>query len=223
MPLPDALFYPFHLCHQRTLEQLLERFTCVHFRDYMAIRLSPFVGTTAYPDRMGDFFPGLIASGRLKQGYGVSGPLSRETSAAIDRGLSDAIWRTCFHEALRTDRRMQRGLFDESFITEADTARTGNHSGLARMSSSGWNVVPFTVERIRRMSQRPLRDPEADGFEYGLALLKTSAALVYTVELAKAERLAVATDSYAHLMLLALMTERDGLTVANHWIGRSGY
>jgi hypothetical protein len=223
MPPPDAFFYPFHLCHPRTLEQLLERFTCVHFRDYMALRLSPFVGTTAYPDRMGDFFPDLIAAGRLKQGYCVSGPLSRKTSAAIDRDLSDAVWRARFHEALRTDRRMQRGLFGESFLTEADPTRTDRSSRMTRLSAPWLQTAHFSSDGIAQLSQQRLSDAETDRAEYGLAMLKTSASLVYTVQIATAEQLAVATDSQAHFMLLAVMSARDGITVSNHWIDRRGY
>ncbi|TKB65850.1 MAG: hypothetical protein E8D52_15765 [Nitrospira sp.] len=60
-----VLFYPFHLCHERTLQRLLERYQQVHFRDYMAIQISLFCGTMAFPDRMGDAFPDLLASKRL--------------------------------------------------------------------------------------------------------------------------------------------------------------
>ena len=44
----NALFHPFHLCAPHTLEALLARYDAVHFRDYMALRLTPLMGTTAY-------------------------------------------------------------------------------------------------------------------------------------------------------------------------------
>src|SRR5215204_475370 len=95
----EVLFYPFHLCHERTLSRLLGEFRRVHFRDYMAIQLSPFAGTTAYSDRMGDTYPDLLAEGRLMQGYSVSGPLSPQSISAVDRDLADPIWRGLFHTA----------------------------------------------------------------------------------------------------------------------------
>ncbi|MBS0154216.1 MAG: hypothetical protein JSS38_06470, partial [Nitrospira sp.] len=91
-----VLFYPFHLCHERTLQWLLERYEQVHFRDYMAIQVSPFCGTTAFPERMGDAFPDLLASKRLVQGYNVSGPLTPDTCIAVDRDLTDSTWRGLF-------------------------------------------------------------------------------------------------------------------------------
>ncbi|MBS0154215.1 MAG: hypothetical protein JSS38_06465, partial [Nitrospira sp.] len=51
--------------------------------------------------------------------------------------------------------------------------------------------------------------------DYGLALLKTSASLVYTIQLATAEQLAVATDSRAHFTLLTRLIERMGCTIEN--------
>src|SRR5581483_5247542 len=101
----QALYYPFHLCHARTLQRLLERYRAVHFRDYMALRLTPLSGTTAYNDRMGAFFPELVESGRIVQGYSVGGPLDRETADAVDRDLADTIWRSLYHQAFATDRR----------------------------------------------------------------------------------------------------------------------
>lgn len=60
-------------------------------------------------------------------------------------------------------------------------------------------------------------------FDYGLALLKTSTSMVYTVQLADARRLAVATDSQVHFTLLARTAKRDGINLENYWIERSGY
>ena len=46
----NALYYPFHLCHDHTLSRLLTDFSTVHFRDFMTLQLTPMVGTTAFPD-----------------------------------------------------------------------------------------------------------------------------------------------------------------------------
>ena len=100
-PTADALFYPFHLCHAETLHRLLARFYRVHFRDYMALQLTPFSGTTAYADRMGGTFPDLMAAGRIVQGYAVSGPLTEASRLALDHDLADALWRHRFHRLLR--------------------------------------------------------------------------------------------------------------------------
>ena len=104
-PPPDALYYPFHLCHPATLELMLKRYPAAHFRDYMAIQLTPLTGTTAYRDRMGDQFPDLVRAGRIVQGYHVSGPLTGEVAEGVDRDLSDATWRAMFHRSLCEDRR----------------------------------------------------------------------------------------------------------------------
>ena len=86
-PPTETLFYPFHLCHSETLQRLLARFHRVHFRDYMALQLSPFSGTTAYNDRMGGTYPELVAAGRLQQGHHVSGPLDEDEEVVIDQFL----------------------------------------------------------------------------------------------------------------------------------------
>ncbi|MBH0209843.1 MAG: hypothetical protein HP495_15265, partial [Nitrospira sp.] len=45
-----------------------------------------------------------------------------------------------------------------------------------------------------------------------------SASLVYTIQLATAEQLAVATDSRAHFTLLTRLTERMGVTIENELV-----
>jgi len=40
-----ALYYPFHLCSRDTLTHLLSAYALVHFRDYMALQLTPMCGT----------------------------------------------------------------------------------------------------------------------------------------------------------------------------------
>src|SRR5215212_3431509 len=120
----EVLFYPFHLCHERTLYRLLDDFSRVHFRDYMAIQMSLFSGTTAYSDRMGDRYPNLVTEGRLVQGHDVSGPLSPYNVAAVNRDLADPIWRGLFHAAMIQDARFQIGLFGApSGEAESDSRR----------------------------------------------------------------------------------------------------
>ncbi len=218
MTRPGVLFYPFHLCHERTLQWLLERYEQVHFRDYMAIQVSPFCGTTAFPERMGDSFPDLLTSARLVQGYNVSGSLNPETCAAVDCDLTDSTWRRLFHRALVENRRFQRGLFDGADITGRDKAGADEPALMVRLKDVSFETTPFTVAGIRDLSRRRPIGTEADLFDYGLALLKTSASLVYTIQLATAGPLAVATDSRAHFTLLARVVERTGVTIENRWV-----
>lgn len=205
----EALFYPFHLCHERTLVRLLDRFDRVHFRDYMAIALSPWSGTTAYPDRIGDAFPDLLQSGRLVQGYDVSGPLPPDVIAAVDRDLSDPRWRDMCHTALCTDRRFRYGLFGDAVSEDRATDASRQQTAL-------------TVAALRGMTAGRAGH-DVPFLDYGFALLNTSAALVYTLRLATTHGLAAATDSRPHFTLLARMMERDGFSIANRLIGRHGY
>jgi hypothetical protein len=214
MPATDVLFYPFHLCHERTLQHLLGRFARVHFRDYMALQVSPFFGTTAYPDRMGDTFPDLLAQGRLVQGYDVSGMLPLQIAAAVDRDFSDVEWRARFHAALTTDRRFRIGLFGTA--AEAPHVRPP-------LTEDRFETHPFTSAEIRRLSLVPSTSRDSDSFDYGLALLKTAAALVYTVHLAEEHALAAATDSFTHYALLSRSVRRDGARLENRFIERTGY
>ncbi len=213
-----VLFYPFHLCHERTLQWLLERYEQVHFRDYMAVQISPFCGTTAFPERMGDSFPDLLTSKQLVQGYNVSGPLNPNTCIAVDHDLTDSTWRALFHRALVENRRFQRGLFDGADITGRDKDGAAEPALMVRLKDVSFETAPFTVAGIRELSRRRPIGREADLFDYGLALLKTSASLVYTIQLAIAGRLAVATDSRAHFTLLTRLVERTGATIENRLV-----
>jgi len=62
-----GFYYPFHLCSPESLERFLTRYDTVHFRDYMALQLTPTSGTTAAPDRMGDYHAELVQQGRIVQ------------------------------------------------------------------------------------------------------------------------------------------------------------
>jgi hypothetical protein len=204
---PQVLFYPFHLCHKDTLAKLLLRFATVHFRDFMALQLTPMVGMTAYVDRMGDSFPDLLASGRLIQGYDVSSPLSPEVVAAIDRDLRDPAWRQLFERSLLTNRRFEQGLFGARYSFPA--------------TMTPWDTLPFSVGQIKERCAQLTSDEV--NLEYGLALVKTAASLVYTYRLALTHGLQVATDSPAHFELFEESRKRENLSLANHLIVRKGY
>ena len=204
---PQALFYPFHLCHEETLARLLLRFSAVHFRDFMALQLTPMVGVTAYPDRMGDSFPELLAAKRIVQGYDISGPLPADVVGAVDRDLADSTWRMLFDKAFRTDHRFQRGLFDTQHPFEA--------------SDTQWDALFYDVERVKYLCAS--RCAPFSVAEYGLALVKTAASLVYTYRLALEHGLQSATDSAAHFQLLEHTHRRENVALPNHLILRKGY
>ncbi len=210
LPGPHVLFYPFHLCHQETLGRLLQRFGTVHFRDFMALQLTAFEGLTAFPERMGDGNPELLLTGRIVQGHDVSGPLPASVAASVDRDLADAAWRALFHSALERDARFRRGLFP------TDVAASG--LSFERMASGH-----FSVESVRALLADRTQRACPTAFEYGLALIKTSAALAYTTELARAHALQTATDSAAHYALYERSCRRDGIAVPNHLLLREGY
>lgn len=219
----QALFYPFHLCHPTTLEQLLAQFEQVHFRDYMALQLTPFTGTTAYEDRMGDTYPDLVKAGRLVQGYHVSGPLHADVTLLIDRDLTDETWRRLFHDSFVEDRRFQRGLFDPSHGMVIGRTLVPGAAALLRLMDRINASHPYSVERVQQLSQHPNSLEEGYECEYGLALLKTSASLVYTIRLAQLHNLQAVTDSPPHHDLLLRTMIREQIHVPNVLLPRSGY
>ncbi len=217
-----ALFYPFHLCAPRTLDALLSRYHSIHFRDYMALRLTPLMGTMAYQDRMGDEHPTLVESGRLVQGYPVSGALDAQAIADVDRDLGNRHWRTLFHTALRNDRRFQRGLFDLTHAMHIGQNIVPGPAALLRLLETDRSDRPYTVALLQTLARPVLRIEEAYEFEYGLALLKTAAAQVYTLRLAKTHSLSAVTDSRSHFTLLNHTLEREGVTLHNEYVDISG-
>jgi hypothetical protein len=220
---PHALFYPFHLCHPETLARLLTRFATVHFRDFMALQLTPMSGITAFQDRMGMSFPDLVESGRLVQGYDVSGPLSPTVAAAVDRDLHDPLWRTHFHSAFRRDRRLQRGLFEPSHSLRIGDDLVAGPAALLRLMDNSFSQQAYDLDRVRKLSRSRLTLEEGYHFEYGLALVKTSASLVYTQTLALAHQLQPVTDSPAHFALYAQSCVRENWPRTNHLLIRTGY
>ena len=220
---PHALFYPFHLCHPETLTRLMTRFATVHFRDFMAMQLTPMSGVTAFQDRMGMSFPELIESGRLVQGYDVSGPLSSLVAEAIDRDLRDPVWRAQFHAALCRDRRLQRGLFEPSHAVRIGESLVPGPAALLHLMDDSFREEPFDLTRVRTFSKRNVTLEEGYLFEYGLALVKTSASLVYTQMLALAHQLQPVTDSPAHFTLYTQSCARENWVRTNHLLTRVGY
>jgi hypothetical protein len=220
---PHALYYPFHLCHPETLRQLLARFATVHFRDFMALQLTPMSGMTAFHERMGGDFPDLVATGRLVQGYNVSGPLAPDLIADIDHDLSDDPWRRLFHQALSHNRRFQRGLFDVSHSMQIGTAPVPGPAALLQLMDEDFQQRPFRVEDIQQLSRTPLTAEQGYQFEYGLALIKTSASLAYTIRLATQHDLIPVTDSPAHFALFEQSMRRNGRVFPHHLVIRQGY
>jgi hypothetical protein len=206
----DALYYPFHLCSPESLERFLARYDTLHFRDYMAIQLTPMSGTIAAPDRMGDTYPQLLEQGRIAQGHNVSGSFTAEMDARIDRDFKDRDWREIFQLALRHEPRFRRGL-----------AEQGNEQILAPWTPERWIAWAVTIADLRRMSCLKLDPVQAEALEYGLMLLKTSSSLWYTVMLCQRYALEAATDSPAHERLLRRTMVRDGLELQT-FLSKSG-
>lgn len=219
----SALYYPFHLCHERTLTRLLESYASIHFRDYMALQISPMSGTTAYMDRMGDRHGDLVRAGRIVQSYHVSGSLDAEIVASVNRDLADPAWRSLFHRVLADDRRFQRGLFDLSHAMMIGGSTVPGPAALLRLIEEERAQRPVTVQDLQRMSGRRLSLEEGYDCEYALALVKTSAALAYTIRLSLRHGLNAVTDSEGHFRLLECTRLRDRPAFVNRLVPREGY
>jgi len=218
-----ALYYPFHLCHEQTLQRLLAEYSSLHFRDYMALQVTAMSGTTAYMDRMGNVHPELVASGRIVQGYSVSGPLDGDVTAAVNRDLADETWRSEFHVSLSRDRRFQRGLFNLTHGVRIGTATVPGPAALLRLAEASREHRPYSLQELQRLSGRQLSLEEGYDYEYALALVKTSASLVYTIRLSLKHGLIAVTDSAAHSRLLERTCSRDQISINNRLIAREGY
>ncbi len=181
----------------------------------MALQLTPMSGTTAYMDRMGNQFPDLVASGRIVQGYSVSGPLDDEAVRAIDQDLADGVWRNVFHDALRDNRRFQRGLFDLSHGIRIGAHLVPGPAAFLKLVEDHRKEQGYSLGWVREWSRRPCGVDEGYAFEYGLALVKTAAALLYTIRLATRHGLEAVTDSEPHFHLLQRTCAREGQAVTN--------
>ena len=199
------------------------RFATIHFRDFMALQLTPMSGMTAFQDRMGMNFPDLIESKRLVQGYDVSGPLPPPVAAAIDRDLQDPLWRARFHTALCQNRRLQRGLFEPSHSLRIGNSLVPGPAALLRLMDVSFRRRTFDLDHVRTLSMKRLSPEEGYHCEYGVALVKTSAALVYTQTLTLAHQLQPVTDSPAHFSLYTQSCIREDWPRNNHLLIRIGY
>lgn len=222
-PTRRALYYPFHLCHEQTLARLLEDYRAIHFRDYMALQLTPMSGTMAYQDRMGQYHPEMIETERIVQGYSVNGPLDADAVSAVDRDLADTMWRAAFHDGLKNNRRFQRGLFDLSHSFAVGSSTVPGPAALLRLLEETHLAQACSVEQAQALSRRRLALDESYVYEYALALVKTSAALVYTVRLCRQHTLEAVTDSEIHFRLLERTCSRDGISLQNQLVIRAGY
>ena len=219
----NALFYPFHLCHERTLHQLLQTYQQIHFRDYKALQLSPLAGTIAYSDRMGDTHSHLVETGRIVQGHSVNGALSSETELAVNLDLRDPTWRSAFHEGLKKNPQFQRGLVP--FCQDAHGNSTGptDPAALCRLQEAERESAVYDVDIVRILSRKFVLDDEKVFYEYGMAFIKTSASLQYTIQLCHEFQLIAVTDSFYHHQLLERTCRRERIALANAYITRQGY
>ena len=218
----NALYYPFHLCHVRTLVHLLADYQTVHFRDFMALQLTPMMGTTAFPDRMGDYYPEDLQAGRIIQGYNVSGAMAPEIIRAVDRDLADRKWRTAFQASMLKDARFQRGLFGDPQTGRNESIETPPKPEWYQFCNETWTARPFEVELVQTLSRQRLLGAKATQFEYGWALIKTSASLQYTIQLCHQHNLVAVTDSSAHHDLLTRTCEREKIELENFWVKPKG-
>ncbi|WNM59227.1 hypothetical protein [Candidatus Nitrospira allomarina] len=219
----DALYYPFHLCHEKTLHQLVENYSHVHFLDFMALQLTPFMGATGFPDRMGDYYPELLETGRIIQGHGVSGALSPTMVTAVNHDLADPLWRSIFHEALKDNRRFQRGLVAFSQDSQGRSSVPTDVALLAAFQQPEREFASYTVENLQVMSRRRLSEQEKLTFEYGFGLIKTSAALNYSIQLCRHLSLVAVTDSPGHHQLLGRTCRRANVKLRYGCVKREGY
>ncbi len=222
-PTRHALYYPFHLCHEQTLMRLLDDYRAIHFRDYMALQLTPMSGTTAYQDRMGQYHPDLVKTGQIVQGYSVSGPLDTDAVSAVDQDLADRTWRNIFHDGLKNDRRFQRGLFDLSHSFAIGGSTVPGPAALLRLLEQKRTTQVCSVKQVQVLSSRRLAPDEGYEYEYALALVKTSAVLVYTIRLCRQHDLEAVTDSEVHFQLLQQTCARGGMSLENRLVVREGY
>lgn len=219
----NALYFPFHLCHDRTLEQVLNEYQTVHFRDFMALQLTSMMGTTAFPDRMGNFHPKWVEAGRIVQGYDLSGAMSPKTQSAVDQDLADSQWRGLFQESLLNNPRFQRGLFGSHHSSPDDSVHSAHLPDWLQFQGETLEDVSFDVERVRNLSRQRLPGPEYLLFEYGWAMIKTSVSLIYTIELCERLNLIAVTDSPSHYQLLLRTCEREHISLQHSLIKREHY
>ena len=149
----------------------------------MALQLTPMMGTTAFPDRMGDYYPEDLKAGRIVQGHPCSGAMGLNTVAAVDCDLADAQWRTIFQESMQKDPRFQRGLFSNPMEGRASSPEPPQKPEWEHYGDEDWATTLFDVAAVQVLSRQRIYCEELIRFEYGWALIKTAASLTYTIQL----------------------------------------
>jgi len=96
-------------------------------------------------------------------------------------------------------------------------------AALLRLMDNAFRRRDYDLGLVRALSKRSVTLEEGYHFEYGLALVKTSASLVYTQTLALAHQLQPVTDSPAHFALYAQSCIRENWPRINHLLIRVGY
>ena len=94
-------------------------------------------------------------------------------------------------------------------------------AALLRLLEPNRAAALYNVALVQRLAKPTLTLDEAYQFEYGLALLKTAAAQVYTIRLSRAHNLVPVTDSHTHHVLLSQTLAREGIDLAHESIGAS--
>ena len=156
-------------------------------------------------------------------GHNVSGPLAPDMVLDINRDLADPQWRSSFQKFILNDSRFQHGLFADS------QEGISEHSGYPpkpewlQFRDIEWATRSIDVETTQALSRQRLHGTDAAQFEYGWALIKTAASLIYTIQITQQRNLVAVTDSSAHHHLLAWTCERDGITLKNICVKREGY
>ncbi|MGH7206928.1 MAG: hypothetical protein ACREI2_12055, partial [Nitrospiraceae bacterium] len=116
------------------------------------------------------------------------------------------------------DRRFQRGLFNLTHGVRIGTDTVPGPAALLRLVEASRQHRPYSVQELQRLSGRQLSLEEGYDYEYALALVKTSASLVYTIRLSLQHGLITVTDSEAHFRLLERTCLRDQISINNRWI-----
>ncbi len=189
----------------------------------MAIQLSPFVGSLAVSDRMGDEYTELLASGRIVQGHSVSGALSEDMVTLVNQDLKDSYWRTSFHEALKSNHQFQRGLVTFAQDSQGRSTGPADPGALLMLQQPEWGLADFNVDKVKNLSGKRLSQEENHHYEYGFALIKTSASLLFTIQLCQRMNLVAVTDSASHHQLLERTCHRGNMVLTNDCVERQGY
>jgi hypothetical protein len=96
-------------------------------------------------------------------------------------------------------------------------------AALLRLMDDSLRQQTYGLDQVRELSKRKLTLEEGYHYEYGLALVKTSASLVYTQTLSEEHQLQPVTDSPAHFALYTQSSLREHWPRNTHLLIRTGY